>query len=467
MNETQSIDHEVTTACDHLVGNLYFNLDAIAVIAGKLHPDDMPDGDAKIIYTEMCRLHMAANKRLSAGTLEASLRGVGFNFDYLTRLQARIGVDTLTTLEDYCQTITNWSEVQLIRAQAAKVIAETNKVGVKAEELYPMLMQPPQIRTSKNGFKHISVFNKEALTYVENWRAGNRTDGVPTGFDAIDKFFNLEKGKLHLFAARPSMGKTSLAMDVGRNVANWLRKNNTPGSTAVFSAEMSGVQLALRMGAAVAGVNTQRLKDQIADPDEYDMLEAALRSNDELGIEIDDSTSPTPSSMYYKLAMINAVSPVKLVIFDFIELGNPDGKGNFQIRSEEQRVSAIAVGLKNIAKQLNVPVIGLSQLSRKVEERADKLPVLSDLRYSGMLEQIADVILFIMRPEYYLKRNMTCYLDERLGPVAEGLGHTHGQNVAYVSVAKNRDGAVGMEAMHFTERYTRFANLETRRTDLN
>lgn len=460
------IDSDVLTACDHLVGNLYFNLDAIAVIAGKLHPDDMPDGDAKVLYTEMCRLHLSPEHKLSAGTLDAALRRVGFNDGYLVALQSRIGVDALETLEDYCVTVTNWSEVQAIKARAMKVALEADKPGARAEVLYPMLMQSTQPQRM-DGFRDISEFGSEVLSDIDNWEAGIRNDGISTGFHALDRFFMLEMAKLYLFAARPSMGKTSLAMEVGRNVSRWLRQSGDMGCVAVFSAEMSGKQLTTRMGAAVAGVNVQRLKANQGEPHEYQALRDAIRSNNELGIKIDESASPSPEAMYYRLAMLNAIVPVKLMIFDFIELGNPDSKSAKQIGNEEQRVSSIAVGLKNVAKQINVPVIALSQLSREVEKRHDKLPVLSDLRYSGMLEQIADVVTFIMRPEYYLKRNMTCYLDERHGPQSDGLDHPHGQNVAYVSVAKQRDGAVGMDAMHFTERYTRFANLEHQRTELN
>jgi replicative DNA helicase len=465
-DQTERPDDIVSTACDHLVGNLYFNLDAISLISGKLHPDEMPEGDAKMLYTEMCRLHISPDKTLSAGSLEASLKTVGFNDDYLIGLQSRIGIDSLETLDDYRKVINNWAEVQVIRHQAMRVIAESNNPGARSDELYPMMMQVPQTSTA-NGFKDISEYSTEIMQDIDDWEQGIRSDGLSTGFEALDRFFYLEQSKLYLIAARPSMGKTSLAMDIGRNVANQLQRTNEPGCVAVFSAEMSGKQLTIRMGAATARVNTQRLKSQQAEPKEYQALREAIHSNNELNIKIDDSSSPSPEQMYYKLAMIDAIVPVKLVIFDFIELGNPDDKGKNQTRNEEQRVSAIAVGLKNIAKQMNVPVIGLSQLSREVEKRADKLPVLADLRYSGMLEQIADVVAFIMRPEYYLKRNMTCYLDERHGMVEEGSSHPHGQNVAYIGVAKNREGATGMDAMHFTERYTLFANLEHERKELN
>lgn len=456
---------EVMTAADHLVGNLYFNLPAVSVMAGMLHPDDMPDCDARVVYTEMCRLHISPTQKLSAGTLEAALKGVGFDFRYLGHLQSRVGIDGLAVLEDYAKTINNWANVQSIKHTAMQIVTEADKPGVMAEHLYPMLMQTPQAR-QVGGLRDISEYGSDLLADIDAWERGEAVEGLSTGFEALERFFRLEKQKLYLIAARPSAGKTSLAMEIGRNVAKELQRSNERGCVAVFSAEMSGKSLVLRMAAATAGVNSQRVKTKQADKEEYAAIRKAVVENNDLGIKIDESASPSPESMYYKLAMMNAVCPVKLVIFDFMELGNPDEKGRKRIDSEEQRVSAIAVGLKNVAKQLDVPVIALNQLSRAVEQRADKLPILADLRYSGMLEQIADVVLFIMRPEYYLKRNMTCYLDESLGPAAEGLQHPHGQNVAYISVAKQRDGSVGMAPMHFTERYTKFANLEIHRTEM-
>ena len=798
---------EVITACDHLVGNLYFNLGALPLMAGKLHPDDMPDCNARIVYTEMCRLHISPAHKLSAGTLEAALKSVGFDFKYLSALQSRVCVDSLDVLEDYAATVINWANVQAVKQTAMQVMTEADKPGARAEQLLPMMMQTPQAQQS-GGLRDISEYGNELLADIDAWERGDTIEGLSTGFAALERFFRLERQRLYLIAARPSMGKclgkgtkvlmydgtlkavedvqvgdqlmgpdstprnvlslargremmywirqkhgvdyrvneshilslkrsknegkwrngdvynvpvseikdkgpgffhrfkgykaavdfleiplpiepyffglwlgdgcttnaniyntdievishlhefaesrqeyvrvadkdracrkflvtggrtkaardssiqaslnrlgvlgnkhipeqylrnsksnrlqllaglidsdghylvtqhgpyeittkikalaeqikflcdslgyrtslnakiarsqngyectvyrvrfngnvdeipvkierkkaapwtdfrdwtltaiavepdvvddyygfvidgdhlflledmtvahnTSLAMEIGRKVAKELQDNEERGCVAVFSAEMSGKSLVLRMAAATSGINAQRVKNGEAEPGEYAGIRQAVRENNDLGIKIDESASPSPEGMYYKLAMINAICPIKLVIFDFIELGNPDRKTQKQSQNEEQRVSAIAVGLKNVAKQMDVPVIALSQLSRDVEKRADKLPVLADLRYSGMLEQIADVVLFVMRPEYYLKRNMTCYLDETYGPVEEGLKHPHGENVAYVSVAKQRDGNVGIGAMHFTERYTRFADLEMQRTEVD
>jgi replicative DNA helicase len=149
--------------------------------------------------------------------------------------------------------------------------------------------------------------------------------------------------------------------------------------------------------------------------------------------------------------------PVKLVVFDFVELGSD--KTDRRSDGEEQRISHIARGLKAIAKNLNVPVLALSQLNRDCEKRLDKMPALADLRYSGMLEQVADVVMFIMRPEYYIERQQKCFLDEDAGRASLGEDHPHARGVAYVMVAKHRNGPVGRVNLQYTAKYTRFGDL--------
>jgi replicative DNA helicase len=197
---------EVVTACDHLVGNLYFNLPAVSVLAGILHPDDMPDCDAKMIYTEMCRLHISPTHKLSAGTLEAALKAVQFDFKYLGKLQSRIGIDGLDVLEDYARTINNWANVQSIKRVAMQVVTDADKPGVTAEQLYPMLAQTPQVR-QVGGLRDISEYGIELLADIDDWQRGTVIEGMSTGFAALERFFRLERQRLYLIAARPSMGK--------------------------------------------------------------------------------------------------------------------------------------------------------------------------------------------------------------------------------------------------------------------
>ena len=379
MTDQPTLTTVAVTAADHLVGNLFFNFGALGGVAGRLHPDDLPEGNARVVYTEMCRLFREG--RLSAGTLEGALKAQGFPYtEYATYLGQRVMVDSLPQLNDYAETILNWAEVQTIKRTATLVLAEADQPSARSYSLYPRLVQPPQ-RRMVGGLRDISEFGSDLLSDLDQWEAGTAEEGLSTGFEAMDAFFRLEKERLHVLAARPSMGKTSAAMQIGENVATHLAATDVPGLVAVFSAEMSGKSLALRMAAGGAGVNTQRLKRREATKDEYAKVRREVRRINDLGIKIDDSPSPSPEAMYYKLAMINAQIPVALVIFDFIELGNPDDKDKRTVNNEELRVSSIAKGLKELAKTIKAPVLALSQLSRKVEERRDKLPMLADLRY--------------------------------------------------------------------------------------
>ena len=207
----------------------------------------------------------------------------------------------------------------------------------------------------------------------------------------------------------------------------------------------------IRMAAALSGMNAHKLRLGKGMPEEYDQFQDAARRLRNLPIWIDDGARPTTQLMLERLSALNEDIPIKLMIFDFLELGG-DGE-----RREDVRISTIAQNLKGIAKRLDIPVIGISQLSREVESRANKMPQLSDLRYSGMLEQIADKVLFLVRPEYYLERQM----GMSDVPIEDEKG------VAYALLAKNRNGPVGMVKLAFLKDRAMFADLIRVRIDLN
>lgn len=436
--------NDIRTTADHLVGNLYFNLNAVPVIAGRLHPDDMPDGPAASIYREMCRLHMSADKTLSAGALESALRAVDFDFGYLSDVQSRILGDSREALVEYADTINAWADSRDAQKKIAGAL-QALQDGDSAESVVPDLMQSlsQDNRAASQQGRYIEDVMEDLRKQVEKWRAGEKDEGIDTGFRDLDRIVNLVPGELTLVAARPSMGKTAIAIQIAENVA----RSDVDGQVVIFSAEMTDDSLALRMAASHAGVNSHRIRNTYADPDEYDKLLRATQNWPHGKIYIDDSSHITTDQMYYRTAMLNAQKPVSLVIFDFVELGadRPDRRSD----GEEQRISQISRGLKSIAKNLNVPVVALSQLNRQVENRADKLPRLADLRYSGMLEQVSDVVIFLMRPEYYIKREESCFTEDL----------DHEQGVCYAIVAKHRNGPVGRANLQFTEKYTRFGNL--------
>jgi replicative DNA helicase len=291
------------------------------------------------------------------------------------------------------------------------------------------------------GLRPMKYWTHKAKEKTAFWKQGI-PEGRSTGFLAINKYLRLVGGEFTLVAARPSMGKTSMGMQMVETVAKNLRDDGEDGVAAVFSAEMSGVSLVHRMASALCGVNLHDMRQGRGKLDEITLLEEQIEHLEELPIYIDDNSGPTTAQMLEELSLVNESMPVKMMLFDFLELGGDRAK------DENLRISEIAKNLKAIAKTLDIPVIGLSQLSRNVEERANKMPNLSDLRYSGMLEQIADNVLFIMRPEYYLERG-----QEMKVPDADRKG------IAYVQVAKQRNGPVGLCRMMFDGSRTRFGDL--------
>jgi len=291
----------------------------------------------------------------------------------------------------------------------------------------------------------------KAQDKLAQWRTG-QPEGLSTGFKALDEFFRLVDSEMITIAARPSMGKTALGMQLVENMAHQLAPDGVESDTgviAVFSAEMAGWSLAVRMAAATCGVNSHRARMGKAPAEDYNKLDEALKALWTRPIWIDDSSAPTTATMHARMAELNRTIPVRGMLFDFMELGGDRADGN-----EERRVSQIALALKDIAKNLNIPVVALSQLSRQVEGRTNKMPSLNDLRYSGQIEAVSDVVAFITRPEYYIERGQAveCDTQDRSG-------------VALINIAKNRNGPAGITRMAFVKAQSKFADLK--RHDLN
>lgn len=288
----------------------------------------------------------------------------------------------------------------------------------------------------------MQVWATRADAKLAQWAKGI-VDGRSTGFKTIDPYLRLINSELTLIAARPSMGKTSLAMQIGENVARQLRVEDDPGCVAVYSAEMSGTELVIRMAAALSGVNSHRLRNGGANEDDVYKFRDALYRLKALPIWIDDSSRPSTQRMLDGITQLQETTPVRAMLFDFVELGGDSGA------NEELRISSIYQHLKGIAKTLDIPVIALSQVGRDVDRQANKMPTLSSLRYSGMAEQVADKVVFIMRPEYYIERGETVDVPE-----------IDRKGIAYVQIAKNRNGPVGLVRMAFVKDRSMFADLK-------
>lgn len=294
----------------------------------------------------------------------------------------------------------------------------------------------------QSDLRPMQYWHVRAQEKVDLWKRGI-AEGHSTGFKGLDNWSRLVPGELTLIAARPSQGKTALAMQMAENLARQLQRDNDPGCVAVFSAEMSGWSLYHRMAGAMSGVNTHKLRAGKGTSAELATFEDAMERLRTLPIWIDDNTGPTTAQMLEQLSRLNEDIPVRMMIFDFVELGGD------RAQKEDLRIGAIAHNLKAIAKTLEIPVVALSQLNRDVESRANKMPALSDLRYSGMLEQLADVVMFIMRPEYYAERAQHVDVPQE-----------DKQGIAYVQYAKNRNGPVGLARLAFIKDRVMFGDIQ-------
>ena len=292
----------------------------------------------------------------------------------------------------------------------------------------------------RRSYRPMTSLIKEAINDIAK---GNRQDGglkgVGSGFTEIDRLTSgWQKSDLIIVASRPGMGKTAFALTMARNVAVDFKK-----PIAVFSLEMSAVQLVLRLISSETEIPSEKLKRGNLTDNDWERLNANISGLINAQLFIDDTPALTVFELRAKSRRMKAQHHIEMIILDYMQLmqGAPEHKGN-----REQEISAISRSLKGLSKELEIPIIALSQLSREVEKRTVKKPILSDLRESGSIEQDADMVLFIYRPEYY---NLTQDADGN---------DTHG--LAEISIAKNRNGPTKDIRLRFEANFAKFRDLE-------
>ncbi|MEM9704842.1 MAG: replicative DNA helicase [Pseudomonadota bacterium] len=286
-------------------------------------------------------------------------------------------------------------------------------------------------------------------------KRGGGLAGLPTGFIDLDMMMGgLHSSDLIILAGRPSMGKTALATNVAVNVARELHKTNEDGVVGFFSLEMSAGQIAMRVIAETSRVKSNEIQRGTIDQQQFDAIYAASRDLERLPLHIDDTGGLAISQLVARARRLKRQHGLKLLVIDYLQLLSGSGK-----RSDNrvQEITEISVGLKALAKELNIPVIALSQLSRQVEARDDKRPQLADLRESGSIEQDADVVMFVYRESYYLRRR-----EPRDGTPEHAEWQAQCEevnNIAEVIIGKQRHGPIGKVQLHFEESLTSFSNL--------
>ncbi|ADJ25943.1 replicative DNA helicase [Dehalogenimonas lykanthroporepellens BL-DC-9] len=282
--------------------------------------------------------------------------------------------------------------------------------------------------------------------YLEPPPDREQLETVPTGFHGLNDYIGgMKRGDLVIVAGRPGMGKTSFGLNIGRNAAV-----DHHACTAIFSLEMSAESLVDRLVAAESGLNTKHFQPGLATPDDENRIMHAIGNLSEAPIYIDDSPQLRISDLRAKARRLNFENKLDLIVVDYLQLLQGDSSSGRDNRVQE--ISYISRSLKGIARELNVPIMALSQLSRAVEGRPSHQPLLSDLRESGSIEQDADIVIFIYREEMYFKEEeWAAQFPDREYP----------REIADIIIAKHRNGPTGNVKVRFRHALTKFENLQT------
>ena len=293
---------------------------------------------------------------------------------------------------------------------------------------------------SDSDFEHIKpiikrVFNRINYLYEHT----DKYTGLPTGFNDLDDATSgLQNSDLILIAARPSMGKTAFALNIAYNISMGNIKNN-PKMTAIFSLEMSKEQLAYRFLSMHSKLDSQSIRNGNLNRDDWNNLPLMINDIEKAKLYIDDTSGLTVMEVRSRAKRLKKMYGLDLLIIDYLQLMQGRARKGGEV-NRQQEISEISRSLKALARELNVPVIALSQLSRAVEMRAEKKPMLSDLRESGSLEQDADIVMFLYREDYYN-------------------ANTENQNITDVIIAKHRNGPVKTVQLYFDKNHIKFENL--------
>ena len=324
---------------------------------------------------------------------------------------------------------------------------------------------------SNNEAKSFGEATRVAIAGIEKaFNSGGHVSGKTTGLDSVNqRIGGLHDSDLIILAGRPGMGKTSLATNIAFNAADRLLTDQALGippeksigaATAFFSLEMSADQLATRILAEQSGISSSALRMGKISREDFQSLSFASQRLAQLPLYIDDTPALTIAGLRARARRLKRRFDIGLVVVDYLQLLQGSGKGNDNRVNE---ISEISRGLKTLAKELSLPVIALSQLSRAVEQREDKRPLLSDLRESGSIEQDADMVWFVYRPDYYLrepeqpKPTDAQPIHDAHAKWAEEMERIHG--LAELVIAKQRHGSTGIVRMRFEAKITKFSDL--------
>lgn len=428
-----------------VLGSVLLDNAAWEKIADLLHEGDFYRHDHRLIWQHLSRL-IERNQPADVLTLQDALRSTG-------RLEEAGGLAYLNGLASATPSAANvrrYAEIVRDRAVLRQLVSVSDEIATTA--LNPQGRDTRQIldeaesrifqiseegSRGRSGFQDLQSVLTQVVERVDdlyNRENPNDITGVPTGFLDLDRMTSgLQPGDLVIIAARPSVGKTAFALNISEHVAI---QEGLP--VAVFSMEMGATQLAMRLVCSVGRIDQQRLRTGRLTEDDWPRLTSAIQKMQDANLFIDETPALNPLELRARARRLaRQYGKLGLIMVDYLQLMNGAGSSGDNRATE---VAEISRSLKALAKELNVPVIALSQLSREVEKRNDKRPVMSDLRESGAIEQDADVILFIHR-------------EDRYDPDSPNKG------MAEIIIGKQRNGPIGSVTLTFLGQYTKFENF--------
>ena len=421
-----------------VLGSMLTDNDAVMAAVEVLKEDAFYREDNKIIYQAILNLY-SKSEPIDIITLKDELESMGKfeqvgGFEYLASLPDK--VPTTANVQKYIKIVEEKSVLRNLIKTANEII----ELGYNPTEDVEDIMDGAEkkifdIMQSKNtkSYTPIKDVLVESFTNLEKlYNQKQHVTGVPTQFyDLDDKTAGLHGSELILVAARPAMGKTAFALNIATNAA---LRANVP--VAIFSLEMSKDQLVNRMLCSEAMVDSNKVRTGKLDEEDWTKLAEAIGPLSEAGVYIDDTPGISVMEIRAKCRKLKLEKNIGLVVIDYLQLV----QGSKRAGSREQEIAEISRSLKILAKEINVPVIALSQLSRAVEQRPDHRPMLSDLRESGSIEQDADIVMFLYRDDYY-------------NPDSEE------KDISEVIIAKHRAGSTGTVKLLWMGNYTKFVNL--------
>lgn len=432
----QNLDAEMAT-----LGAMLINEESI--------PEIMEVVDSQAFYKDEHRTIFSAITQLFDTRKKVDILTVSDALNKQKTLERIGGTAYLATLVDFVPSAANathYAKIVKEKGVLRSLISHATEIislSYKEEEDVTSLLDKAEKlifeisdRRVETGYVHLREIIKDGIELIESlYHKKSHITGVPTGFRDFDiKTAGLQNGDLVIVAGRPSMGKSAFAVSIAEHVAV---EEHMP--IGFFSLEMSKEQLMQRFLCSQAKVDMQKLRTGFLAPTEWPILTNAAGTLSEAPIYIDDTPALTIFELRARARRLKAHHDIKLVVVDYLQMLRSSNRGD----SRQQEISEISQSLKALAKELTVPVIAVSQLSRAVESREDHRPQLSDLRESGAIEQDADLVVFLLREEYY-------------NPTPENKG------IAEAIIAKQRNGPVGSIRMSFIREYMKFHNLSDR-----